>query len=304
MLETAPRWRALALVAAMGLVVATSGALRSHAHSSYAAAQTYDAVYYLPPPGWLKVFSLGWDEAAADLIWMRALVYFGEEFAHEGSVEHVFSYAEAMLALDPDFRAVYGWVGVAGLYRPVGITPPDVERAVAIMERGAERFPEDGELAWDIGASLAFELAPILTDPADKDAARERAMPYLMRAVRLGAAPDWMALTNTTFLMQLGQTEHALRHLEEMYSYVEDPRTRQTIADRIASLRERAQADAFVESMRQLEEDRRRDFPYLPADLDLLVGPRPPVDLEAPISRGLPRALSGDATPTFPGPPP
>ena len=59
-----------------------SHALRTHNHAAFRDAQTYEDLYYLPPTDWLRVFSFGWDEAAADLIWMRALVYFGDEFLH------------------------------------------------------------------------------------------------------------------------------------------------------------------------------------------------------------------------------
>ena len=296
--------RHVAVVMGLVLLALSAHQLRTVSHSRREAARSYEAVYYLPPRRWLPLFSLGWDEAVADLIWMRALVYFGDEFRHEGGVDHVFEYADAMLTLDPDFEAVYRWVGVAGLYRPVAITAEDVERTVAIMERGVDRFPENGELEWSIGAALAFELPPLLDDPEAADEARQRALPHLTRAARLGAAPPWMTLTNASLFMRLGQTEQAARHLEEMYQHLDDPDLRAQVEERIRSLRERAQADALFETMRRLEEERRRDFPYLPADLYLLVGPRPPVDLEAPLSRGLPWALSENAAPTFPGPPP
>jgi hypothetical protein len=282
----------LALVLA-GLVLAgTSDRLRHVSNASHARAQRYEDVYYLPPPRWLKVLSLGWDEAFADLIWMRALVYFGDELQHGGNVENVLEYAEAMVTLDPDFRAVYRWVGTAGIYRPVEVRPEHVEEAVRFMQRGARRFPEDGELAWDIGAALVFELVPLLDDPDARDDARERGMPWLMAASRLGAAPEWMTLTNASLLSRIGRTEQAARHLEEMYLATSDPTTRAQIEERIRELRDRARADAFVAAMREVESERARHFPYLSPGLFLLVGPRPPVDLDAPIREGLPEVLS------------
>ncbi len=269
-----------------------ASALRAEAHERREAAQTYEAAYYLPPRDSLRVFSLGFDEAAADLIWLRALVYFGDEFVYEGSAADVFDYAEAMLALNPEFEAVYRWIGIAGLYRPVGVTADEVERAVAIMEEGVERFPDNGQLAWDLGAALAFELPPLLEEPADRDEARSRAMPHLLRAVRLGSAPQWMALANSSMLTQLGRTEQAARHLEEMYGYVDDPDMRASIAERIAVLREQARADLLVATMNELEDRRQRSFPYLPMDLFLLVGDRPPVELAPPVQRGLAEALA------------
>lgn len=285
------------LIAALGLVAvvalaAASDRLRARSHASYASAQRYEEIYYLPPPGSLRYFSLGWDEPLADLIWLRSLVYFGDELTHDGRVRYVFDYTEAMLELDPRFLAVYRWVGMAALYRPGAVPTDEIERAIEIMERGARIFPEDGELAWDVGATLVFELAPLLDDPRAKDRARERGLPYLTTAVRRGAAPEWAALTNASLLSQLGRTEQAARHLEEMYLSVQDERTRERIGERIRALRERGEADAFVAAMTELERDRRSQLPYLPPSLYLLVGPRPPVDLDTSIREGLPRALT------------
>jgi hypothetical protein len=281
-----------ALLALAALALLSDG-LRASAHEQYRAGQRYEDVYYLPPAEWLPVVSLGWDEALADLLWMRALIYFGDEFQHAGALAHVFDYAEAIVALDPHFLAAYRWIGMAGLYRPQAITVDDVERAVAFMQRGAELFPHDGELAWNIGAALVFELPSLLGDDEQAIArARERGLPYLTAAVRLGAAPEWAALSNASLLERIGRQEQAARHLEEMYVTTRDPVTREQIAERIRMLRERTEAEAYLEAMRQLEEERQANFPYLPPSLYLLVGPRPPVDLDTPLREGLPRALA------------
>lgn len=286
------RTATLAAFLAIALLAPLSDRLRGGAHARFTSAQRYEDVYYLPPTEWLRVFSLGYDEALADLIWMRALVYFGEEFQHAGALHYVFEYAEAIEALDPRFLEVYRWLGMAGLYRPQAITPEDVERSVAFMERGARIFPEDGKLAWNIGAALVFELPPLLDDDAAIRRAQARGVPYLMTALRLGAAPEWAALTNASVLAQIGRQEQAARHLEEMYLATDDPDVREQIAARIRELRERAEADAFLAAMRELDEERRRDFPYVSPSMHLLLGDRPPADVVTPIRSGLPRALS------------
>ncbi len=284
--------RTLSLTLAILVLGGIAEQLRARAHGAFTEAQTYEDTYYLPPNAWLRVFSLGWDEAFADLIWMRALIYYGDEMHNNGAVRNVFRYGEAIETLDPDFVAVYRWVGMAGLYRPQAITVDDIEHAVAFMRRGAERHPDDGELAWDIGATLAFELPPMLNDREAANRARERAVPFLIRAVQLGAAPDWATLTNAAILARIGRTEQAARHLEDMYDQTTDPRARERIALRIRQLRGQQQAEAFLATMEELEADRRANFPYAPPGLFLLLGERPVVDLDAPIRDGLPAALS------------
>jgi hypothetical protein len=238
----------------------------------YLRTQTYEDIYYLPPPQWLQVMSLGHGRALADLIWLRALIYFGDEFENRGAVKHVFNYGESMLALDPDFRRVYSWVGVAGVYTPTGSPPEFIERSVDVLRRGVERFPDDGELAWDAGATITYELLPNLSKD-DPDRARLQADGnyYMMAAARLGAGPAWLVLTNAKSLRKLGQKDRELRHLEEMYSVVRDPEVKAQIRIRLSHLRDQAYAEAFRSANEEFEQRRLEEFPYMPSALYFFV---------------------------------
>lgn len=262
------------IVALTLLIAALAGVwtLRGRAMDDYLATRSYEDIYYLPPPQWLDVMSLGHRRALADLIWLRALIYFGEEFEHQGAVRHVFSYGEAMLALDPDFRRVYRWVGVAAVYTPLGSTNAVVERAIDVLRRGIERFPEDGQLAWDAGATIMYELLPNLPeDDPRQERLRMEGNEHMMAAARLGAGPDWLVITNATALRKLGEKERELRHLEEMYAIVRDPKVRSEIEIRLSQLRDEAYAEAFRSANEEFEERRLEEFPYMPASLYFFV---------------------------------
>ena len=264
--------RALAL-----LILAVGGAslLRADAMRGYLAGETYEDIYYLPPPTWLRVFSLGHEEALADLVWMRALVYFGQELTNRGDVSHVFDYGNAIVTLDPHFPAAYRWVGTSALYRTGEITARDGQRAVAFLERGVRQYPDDAEMLWQLGATLSYELPPLLADDAAKREAKRRGIPYLEAAARRGGGPPWLVLTNASQLERLGRTEQAIRHLEEMYATVRDDDTRQQIALHLARLRSAAYAEAFEAAQRDLDARRWRDAAYLAPTLFLLTEPWP-----------------------------
>src|SRR4030095_10922824 len=134
----------------------------------------YDYVYSVPPPEWLGVFSLGDKEALANLLWVRALIYFGDEVRYGKSAADVARYGGALVTLDPEFRRVYRWEGTTLLFRPGVVSISDVRRAVAFLERGARQFPEDPEIAWDLGATLAYELAPRLRNQKESQRVREK----------------------------------------------------------------------------------------------------------------------------------
>jgi hypothetical protein len=262
------------LVAILALLAAVAGvgSLRSRSMDHYLDTQTYEDIYYLPPPEWLEVMSLGYRRALADLIWLRALIYFGDEFIHEGAVKHVHNYGESMLKLDPDFRRVYRWIGVAGVYTPKGSPPEFIERAVEVLRRGVERFPNDGELAWDTGATIVYELLPNMPkDDPDRQRLEAEGNEHLLAAARLGAGPDWLVITNATSLRRLGEKERELRHLEEMYALVRDPAVKAEIEARLSQLRDEAYAEAFRRANQEFEERRERDFPYLPPTLYFFV---------------------------------
>jgi tetratricopeptide (TPR) repeat protein len=162
------------------------------------------------------------------------------------------------------------------MYRPVETPLDDMRTAVAFLERGARRFPDDGEMAWDLGAALSFELAPRVDDPAEKERLRALGVEHLETAARLGAGPDWLVFTNATQLRRLGRVEQAIRHLEEMYSMVRDAETRAAIERELAALRSERYAEAFRRANEELEANRLADFPYVPSDLYLLLGRRLP----------------------------
>ena len=262
------------VVAVLLMLGALTGiwSLRGRSMAHYLGTQTYEDIYYLPPPQWLQVMSLGHRCALADLIWLRALIYFGDEFENRGAVKHVFNYGESMLALDPDFRRVYQWVGVAGVYTPTGSPPEFIERAIDVLRRGVERFPDDGELAWDAGATITYELLPKL---AKDDPSRERLSAegneYMMAAARLGAGPEWLVITNASSLRKLGERDRELRHLEEMYAIIRDPTVRAQIEKRLSQLRDQAYAEAFRNANEEFEQRRREEFPYLPSTLYFFV---------------------------------
>jgi len=253
-------------------IIAGVWSLRGRAMDHYLAMQAYEDIYYLPSPEWLQVMSLGHRHALADLIWLRALIYFGDEFANRGAVKHVFNYGESMLALDPDFRRVYRWIGVAGVYTPTGSPREFVERSIDVLRRGVERFPDDGELAWDAGATITYELLPNLPkDDPDRERLESEGNDYMMTAARLGAGPAWLVLTNATSLRKLGKRDRELRHLEEMYAVVRDPKVKAQIEIRLTQLRNRAYSEAFRRANQEFELRRADEFPYIPSALYFFV---------------------------------
>lgn len=280
------RWRsALPLALAVTLAGATAHVARRDGQSHFHSTQRYEDVYYLPPPDWLGVLALGHAEAVAGLIWLRALIYYGDELMNRGEVHNLYNYTDAMLTLDPYFKKVYRWVSTNALYRTGHVDAEDAKRAIGYLERGVKLFPDDGELAWTLGAMYLYELPPLLPIEARAEA-RSRGIEHVRLASRLGAGPPWLALSAATELGRLGQHEQQIAHLQEVYDQVSDPNVKRAIEARLATLRSEAFAEALRRTYEELERNRQRDFPYIDRDLYLHVGPRPPFDGTALLLRG------------------
>lgn len=261
----------LSLLAALGLPISV---LRAEAMDTYLGTRGYEDIYVVPPPSTLAFASLGHRRAAADLVWMRALVYVGDEFRHRGGLSNIFRYAEAIVSLDPRFKRVYHWIAVAGLYQTDETTMAEVEATLSLLRQGLRRFPNDGAMLWDIGTTLQYELVPRLPrGSTERNAAEAEATNLMVEAARRGAGPAWLSILNITRLKAAGETTRAITHLEEMYSQVGDAAVREEIEEQLSQLRGRAQSDAFVQVNEDFVTRWQSRRPWLPDGLFLLLEP-------------------------------
>jgi tetratricopeptide (TPR) repeat protein len=265
------------LLGAAVLLLALAAGIRSTrlaAFTQHHESQRYEDAYYLPPSEWLPLMSLGYRSAAADLLWCRTLIYIGEQFMRRGMQRHATAYADAIITLDPAFKAPYSWPATVALYRPGKFVLKDVLDAAEYTRRAVKRWPDDGELAWDLGSVLRFEVLPHVKDPALQEKLEREAADLLSRAAVLGAGPPWLALNSSQLLAKLGKKEQAIRHLEEVYGTVQDPDAKAQIAEQLAALRSQTYSEAVRAANEQFAVERRRSFPYLSPTAFFVVGPR------------------------------
>ncbi len=116
---------------------------------------------YEPPAGFLWVRStalakrvaLGFDNLAADIYWMRAVVYFGGERRAEHrpkNYEQLYPLLDMVTTLDPYFRVAYRFGAIfLGESFPGGAGRPDL--AVLLLEKGLDADPRRWEYAADMG---------------------------------------------------------------------------------------------------------------------------------------------------------
>ncbi len=237
-------------------------------------------ILYLPRPSALHALALGHDELAADLVFIRGLVYFGSQMELKGDYRWLENYLDTITTLDPGWKTPYRWAGVATIYNGRPVTNAAVRTSNRFLERGVRQFPDDWELPFMLGCNYLFEMKN--EDPKKHEEYRRIGGEWVRHAAIVGGGPPWVPLLAATIMRQEGQDEAAVRHLEEVYVSTQDEHTR-TDVGKLLSLH--AKIDLAREERERAAFDNawRSTLPYVPADLFVAVGaPRPPrMDVEA-----------------------
>jgi hypothetical protein len=225
------------------------------------------------------MLSLGHTELAADFVFMRAIIYFGAQLHERGGFAWLDNYLDTIVALDPGWRTPYKWAGVATMYNGRAITNESVARSSHFLEMGVKQFPSDWELAFMLGCNYLFELRPKSAD--DKASWQRQGGEWIRHAALVGGAPPWVPLLAATIMRKEGQTEAAVRHLEEVYVATDDERTRAEVRNRLLSLKASLNFQQEERERRAFEQAWKAAAPYAPADFFVAVGPRrsPRLDL-------------------------
>ena len=258
---------------------------------------------YLPRPGALKKMSLGHHELTADMVFIRAIIYFGSQLAGQRDYRWLENYLDTIVQLDPEWKTPYRWAGVATMYDGRAITNQSVMQSSHFLELGVKQFPDDWNLAFMLGCNYLFELRT--DDPAQKAEWKRIGGEYVRHAALVGGAPPWVPLLAATILKEGGDQEAAARHLEEVYLSTPDPATREEVRKRLMSLASQVDLAKVEQARAKLETAWRATVPYAPADFFLALGytPSPRMDWRSLTHNelmDLPATSGGSADPAQP----
>jgi hypothetical protein len=265
------------IIIASALCLALVGVYRLHA----AATARRDAVpperdtLYLPEPAALRVGSLGHTELMADLVWIRQVLYFADQFTSRGDFAWLDRYLRTVAALDPHFRRPYVWAGVVLIYNNLPVTNAMVRQSNEFLEAGLKQFPDDWELHFMLGANYLNEMKT--SDKQLKERWRMIGAEHMRRAALSGKAAPWVPVLVATVLQRGGETQAALRHLEEVLLTTEDDTMREHVRNKLLQL----QRDAVPGMLRFREDFDKRwraQMPYASSDLYVVLGD-PPKDV-------------------------
>ena len=201
--------------------------------------RAYREAYLLPQPSTLQVLSLGHTEMMADLIWVRALSYFAVHFSLDRDYRWLDRYIETVVALDPEFRVIYEWAGMATIYGGQLIDNEAVSASNRFLEMGLERYPDDWRLNFMLGCNYRYELQP--TNDEERAQWRRLGAFHLARAGKSSDAPAWLTLTAGRIYERLGDRDESIAL--DRHTFLSAPGI--TSATNQADLRGRAHVPTF-----------------------------------------------------------
>lgn len=190
--------------------------------------------YYLPSPSVLQVASLGYREAAADLVWVATIQHASDRRPVAGRVfPWLERYLDSVIALNPYMLKLYLWADGTITYARGRLNNEEWRRSIHYLELGQRRFPRN----WEILFKLASAYTELRTrDPQKRSAWMRRAADYLWKAHLVGGGPSWLGSLAARYWSDEGQWLLAYRRTLEELKATEDPSVRREMSDRLATL--------------------------------------------------------------------
>lgn len=193
-------------------------------------------VLYVPPANYLRPMSAGYREALADLIWVRALIFSGEQIGHT-DVAAVGRYVDAITGLAPRFRRAYIWGGVTPVYGGGAVVTREmVDQSIATYQKGIEQFPESHELLYPAGMLLTHQVSSTPGYSEEETAAyAAEGIEMIRKAAAFGADP--LVRQYAATLVADHATEPLARQfLESQLAQAEDPDYRRMLRKKLATV--------------------------------------------------------------------
>jgi hypothetical protein len=221
---------------ATALTLAALAALAVHALHRKADELRFDStasteLLFLPSPTTFRVATMGYHEPTADLLWMRAVLVFGERYGRDPDPrwgEWLGGMILAIDALDPGWRTPYFYGGT--MLRGIGA----IDASDAVFLAAMEHLPDDPYFPFALGMNHYLQRGDL-----------ERAIHWIDVAAQKPGAPAWYRITSAGILADHDMRPKAIRFLEEQRAATEDPDIREMIDRRLLVLRH----DSLAESL-------------------------------------------------------
>lgn len=196
------------LPVALSLLLSGAVFFNRQGHRLTAAGESQNPLYFVPQASMVRPFLLGFDQVAADLIWLRALGYSADEMLAHGSLRFIEPLADLIVSLDPRFEKAYLWGSVILVYGSGAPTIKEVNASNRLLKRGIavlqsiDYWPAT-RFTWRLPFNIAFNYWSEAGDVV-------RGAYYLRQAASFPSAPAFIRTLPATLLMKQGMKGEAI----------------------------------------------------------------------------------------------
>jgi hypothetical protein len=229
-------------VVAIILLLAASVRLLDKADATKPENWNDDQLTYLPSGKMIKPMMMDLDEAAGDLLWINAMVYFADAYLNNHSYRWLGRMLDVVTLLNPHLYSAYEFGGVV-----LTKEKHQLPETLKLLHRGMETYPKDWRLR--LYASMA-QLA--------LDSNFTKAAEYLEPVSLDKDVPNHIRTMCATLLSRGGGNRVALAFLVDRWVSTDNAITREIFVDKILKLypapkeKESARKDEVTRILRQI----------------------------------------------------
>ncbi len=213
--------------------------------------QLKEKLIYIPEARFVRTASLGFHAVLADIMWVRAVIYFGEHYVTDKDYSWLYRILDVTTSLDPENILAYRFGGTM-----LAMGENDVEKSIEILKKGIRNNPEED---WRLYFLVGFNYFYYLKDYAT-------AAEYLEKASRMPGHPSYLPRLAAKMYAKADDIDTAIAFLEETYKHYENESVKETIRERIITLVAKKHARSF----KPIVEKYKEIYGEYPSEMDAL----------------------------------
>lgn len=186
--------------------------------------KNYKTFNYLPSGKFLKGACLSFDELLADLLWIKALGYFTDQYKQKGRYKWLYHIVNVTTTLDPSFEDPYEFSGVI-----FSVEVNDIEKSNYFLKKGMENVPQHHWRYWYLPFFIAFNYMY-------HEANYQTAAKYLEIAASFAESPAYLPLLVSRIYANTEDPGIAIPFLHKMIERASTPEMKKKLELRIKEI--------------------------------------------------------------------
>lgn len=191
-------------------------------------AREVETFLYLPSGTFLKGAALGYDEMLGDLLWIKAVGYFGDHVRTDRNYTWLAHLLDVVTTLDPLYQYPYEFGGIV-----LAAEAGEVDKSIALLKKGMENVSIDDPRYWYFPFFLAYDYMYHKNDYLT-------AAHYLEQATKFPQSPSYLPRLVARLYANAGSPEVAVMFLQEMIDVTKKQALKDRLTERLHQVIHRA----------------------------------------------------------------